>query len=520
MSNALAIAGVSAVLKDLLNNGLIDHDIGALVNAPVTVTAMPPDRIKADDLGEKAQLNLFLYQITPNIGWNNVGLPSRDGQGVRLTNRPLALDLHYLLTAYGKKDFDGEILLGYAMQLLHETPVLSRDAIRTALAATSPVNGDLLPPSMSPLLASDLAEQVEQIKISPQNLTMDELSKLWTAFQGHYRPTAAYHVSVVLIESKKSTKMVLPVQERRLRVLPFQRPLIDEVLPQQLEPGNVLTLKGENLRADKVTVSFGDTSVTPTNVTNSRIDVTLPPDLPAGVNSAQIIEYLDFDTGAPTEPHRLFQSNTVPFILTPKLQVPAVPEPAFGTIMRGTTFTVQVRPPVGRDQNVRLLLGNGSIARVQPLPADPATTTSLPFVIPDDFPTGDFFVRVEVAGAQSNLKYDKIAGYTGPKVSIRCSSKCLRTSITLAATPIGVQAQVTVKDENGAPMDASVTRINWTLPDGTTQLDTQTTNNTGVATFAIAGGSGTYILTILNVTRAGSAFDQAQSTIKQTFVKP
>src|ERR1043166_2427512 len=104
MSNALAIAGVSAVLKDLLNNGLIDHDIGSLVNAPVTVTAMPPDRIKADDLGERAQLNLFLYQITPNMGWNNVGLPSRDSQGVRLTNRPLALDLHYLLTAYGKKD--------------------------------------------------------------------------------------------------------------------------------------------------------------------------------------------------------------------------------------------------------------------------------------------------------------------------------------------------------------------------------------------------------------------------------
>ncbi len=27
MSNALAIAAVTAVLKDLLNNGLIDHDV-------------------------------------------------------------------------------------------------------------------------------------------------------------------------------------------------------------------------------------------------------------------------------------------------------------------------------------------------------------------------------------------------------------------------------------------------------------------------------------------------------------
>ena len=133
MSNALAIAGVSAVLKDLLNNGLIDHDIRGMVGGPVTVSVQPPDRVTTGD-EEKAQLNLFLYQVTPNAGWN-------DESGCRLgtrkerasANRPLALDLHYLLTAYGKKDFDGEILLGYAMQLLHETPVLARDAIRAAL---------------------------------------------------------------------------------------------------------------------------------------------------------------------------------------------------------------------------------------------------------------------------------------------------------------------------------------------------------------------------------------------------
>ena len=102
MSNALAIAGVSAVLRDLLNNGLIDHEVASAVGTPVTVSVLPPDRVKIGE-DEKAQLNLFLYQVTPNAGWNNVGLPSRDDEGNRLTNRPLALDLHYLLTAYGKK---------------------------------------------------------------------------------------------------------------------------------------------------------------------------------------------------------------------------------------------------------------------------------------------------------------------------------------------------------------------------------------------------------------------------------
>ena len=102
MSNALAIASVTAVLKDLLDNALIDHS--AAVDGPVTVDALAPDRIKTGE-EEIAQLNLFLYHLTPNPGWRNVGLPSRDGNGGPLSNPPLALDLHYLLTAYGKQDF-------------------------------------------------------------------------------------------------------------------------------------------------------------------------------------------------------------------------------------------------------------------------------------------------------------------------------------------------------------------------------------------------------------------------------
>ena len=39
MSNALAIAAVTAVLKDLLNNGLIDHDVTGSLQGNVTVSA-------------------------------------------------------------------------------------------------------------------------------------------------------------------------------------------------------------------------------------------------------------------------------------------------------------------------------------------------------------------------------------------------------------------------------------------------------------------------------------------------
>jgi len=140
MSNALAIAAVTAVLKDLIENGLVSDSIATSVG-DVVVTALPPDRISIGT-DERAQLNLFLYQVTQN---RNADWVSRERHGdrppltrePRSTNPPLALDLHYLLTAYGAKDFQAELLLGYALQLFHEMPVLTREVIHTALKNAS-----------------------------------------------------------------------------------------------------------------------------------------------------------------------------------------------------------------------------------------------------------------------------------------------------------------------------------------------------------------------------------------------
>jgi hypothetical protein len=212
MSSPLAIGAVSAVLRNLLDNGMIEA--GAAVGATIKVTAVAPDIVDLENNNEPPQLNLFLHQVTPNLGWRNEGLPSRSAaSGERLTNAPLALDLHYLLTAYGRVDFQAEILLGYAMHLLHERPVLDRDAIRRALNP-SPLNVIMLPPAFQALAASDLADQVELVKVAPVGMSSDEMSKLWTAIQRNYRPSASYIVSVVLIEGTNPVRSPLPVLTR------------------------------------------------------------------------------------------------------------------------------------------------------------------------------------------------------------------------------------------------------------------------------------------------------------------
>jgi hypothetical protein len=192
MSSALALASVTAVLKDLLENGLASAALTSKLGGDSTVSALPPDRVSAG-ADEKAQLNLFLYLVTPHPGLR------RPANGS--STAALALDLHYLLTAYGAQDYHTEILLGHAIQLMHETPVLGQDRIRKTLRAiTRTKDRGVVPPALAALAASDLADRVDQIRIEPTYLNTEEMSKLWSALQAKFRPSATYKVCAVMVD--------------------------------------------------------------------------------------------------------------------------------------------------------------------------------------------------------------------------------------------------------------------------------------------------------------------------------
>ncbi len=415
MSNALAIGAVTGVLKSLLDNRFSDPNISSSLGGTPEVTVLSPDLVSpSNSETEGDKLNLFMYQVTPNLGWRNIGLPSHDSQGGRVSNPPLALDLHYLMSAYSQEPFHAEMLLGYSMQLLHEFSVLPRSTIQSRL--------EDLPPGSEVLATAGLAEQIEQIKITPESMSTEEISKLWSAFQTNYRPTATYLVSVVLIESQQPTRKALPVRDRRLLVMPFKRPMIEAIIPQILEPGETLTIQGRNLKAEILRVRFGaETLVTPApaDVTDTQIQVSLPAGLQAGVNTLQVVHLLDFGTGNPSEPHRGFESNVVAFILAPDITTPL---PI--SVARGDILTLSVSPAIARNQRVALLLGDQVIILPTPPLTDPPTTTSLSFSIPVDFPTGAFLARLQVDGAESLLDVDETQGsptfnqYIGPIISI------------------------------------------------------------------------------------------------------
>jgi hypothetical protein len=185
--STLTIATVTAVLKNLIENALVSRDVNRSIGGDTGVTVMAPDRI-ATGSEEKPQLNLFMYHVQPSATLRSNRI---EGQPV-----PLAVELHYLLTAYGSQDYQTDILLGFALQLMHETPVLSGEKIGTTLRSmTEGKRG--ASPSLAALTNSDLATLVDQVRITPQFMDADGLSRLWSSLQAKSRPSVAYKVSVV-----------------------------------------------------------------------------------------------------------------------------------------------------------------------------------------------------------------------------------------------------------------------------------------------------------------------------------
>jgi hypothetical protein len=85
------------------------------------------------------------------------------------------------------------------MNLLHETPVLARDALRRSLAPPGAAASGPGTYARKLLFNAELAEQMEPVRIMPAPLTVDELTRLWSALQCRFRTAAAYLASVVLI---------------------------------------------------------------------------------------------------------------------------------------------------------------------------------------------------------------------------------------------------------------------------------------------------------------------------------
>jgi hypothetical protein len=407
MSNTLAIAATTTALRNLLIDGVPKRD--ADLN-DLEVTTRTPDAARTGLSG--ASLNLFLYQTVVNAAWSNTDMPRQVKPG-ESGQAPLALNLRYLVTAYGREQVDQDAVshrvLGAGMSVLHDHPLLGADEIRSAVTG------------------NDLADQIERIRITPLPLSVDEMSKLWSAFQSQYRVSTAYEVTVVLIDSLRPASAPLPVlrrgqDDRGVMAVTGPAPVLREVKPPNHQPaaalGTNLVVLGDNLGTTDTTVRFASFAPDPPPVVVLRrqppqvgepadlFTVRLPgraedPDafgrwVPGFYTVSAVVD-------RPGVPPLL--SNEVPFALAPAVtvdpnstgNVPVIP---------GDTLTVTCAPRVRSAQRILLLFGDRQLAPTgisNPVPGSAAfndTPTTVTFLVPQVDP-GLYVVRLRVDGADS-----------------------------------------------------------------------------------------------------------------------
>jgi len=142
---------------------------------------------------EQARLSIYLYQVVPNPFINNRGyIPA--GSGVQVFP-PLSLNLYYLITPLQGAPEDCLVTLAHVMQIF---------------AAHSVIR--------SRFLDSHLRPEQPDVKLSFYSTTLEDLTRIWNAFNQPYRLSVCYQIQAVAIDSIRQAQAGPPVMEQLVDV--------------------------------------------------------------------------------------------------------------------------------------------------------------------------------------------------------------------------------------------------------------------------------------------------------------
>jgi hypothetical protein len=353
MSDFRAIGGVSATLQLLLRDrmelpdGL--PDILVVVGPPPLT---PPDQPMLED----PRVTLFLYRVNENGALKNQEIPGQGTAGA-YGYPPLALNLHYLVTASGNRlvrqggngggaplydETLAHFLLGSAMRVLHDYPQVVDTLVTRRV------------PSGQPILHDSLRSAYEAVKLSLEPLSLEDVTKVWTALALRYRLCAGYAVTVVQIESRTPRRYArpvgMPLSDKNppaydappapgpvVQVVTLQTPYISELRVRRAGEtidrslpyariADTLVVLGTQLAGAVVRVDLGalQLPVVPTDAT--RIELLIPDNAIPGVG--------------PIPPDQLLKPG--PLVVSVASQEPAVP----GTMMRSNEAVLMLVPSI------------------------------------------------------------------------------------------------------------------------------------------------------------------------------
>ncbi len=191
MSEFTAIRAVSRTLQALLQAHITNSPDPQLRNVPIDLSSPREMRDAAAPNTGPNGISLWLYRVTRNGDLLNEPPVPVDDQ---LPRQPLPVDLFYLVAPITRTPENEQALLGRVLQVFSDHGVLRGSDLR-----------------------DDLAGEPTELRLTLETLSLEELTRVWSALEESYQLSASYRVQVVRIDSGHEPLRTSPVRTRRAR---------------------------------------------------------------------------------------------------------------------------------------------------------------------------------------------------------------------------------------------------------------------------------------------------------------
>ena len=139
-------------------------------------------------------ISLYLYRVTPAGEIRN--FPPRIAPDGRKYKQVLPINLHYILSAWAREAAKQQRLLGWAMRILEDTPVLPSGLLNQA----GPENVTFRPN--------------ETVDLIMETISIYDMGAIWDVSKPNVQPSIGYVARMIGLESQLEITEAGPVQTR------------------------------------------------------------------------------------------------------------------------------------------------------------------------------------------------------------------------------------------------------------------------------------------------------------------
>lgn len=188
MSKFTAIWAVSRTLQALLDAQIKADPAFSSSSVPVSLRSPKAIREPAS-VDPSSSVSIWLYRVARNeFTINNRADRTTPNQ---VPHPAIPINLHYLITPMNEDPEAQQVILGKVLQVFNDYAILRGSDLQ-----------------------DDLQGSTEELRVSLETLTLEELSRVWDSLLESYQLSVSYRVQVITIDSGKEPVKVSPVMVR------------------------------------------------------------------------------------------------------------------------------------------------------------------------------------------------------------------------------------------------------------------------------------------------------------------